>query len=219
MAKTKFKQLGSDVAADTGQAIADGTGNVILQRASWTAGAAPANSNDNTQGYRRGSQWIYRSGNRDEIYICIDDSTGAAIWQRVDWQSWAPEITQHANLSVNIGTTDTTDKQLTTFTTAKSMYTASRYMLRWSAVVASTGSDQAKFWMQNTTDGINPIFAEFFTTIETSGDYKVIGFNELYIPATDGTKTFTINVARIATGGGAQDYSVIKSTFTIEEVI
>lgn len=43
------------------------------------ATAAPGASNDNTQGYAVGSQWIDVTG--DAEYVCVDASTGAAVWR------------------------------------------------------------------------------------------------------------------------------------------
>lgn len=42
----------------------------------------PTTSNDNTQGYSVGSFWINVS--LDRIYQCVDASTGAAIWGRLN---------------------------------------------------------------------------------------------------------------------------------------
>lgn len=44
-----------------------------------TAVAPPTTSNDNTQGYSRGSYWINTVKNT--VYVCTDATTGAAVWQ------------------------------------------------------------------------------------------------------------------------------------------
>jgi hypothetical protein len=53
--------------------------NAILRKNNYTATAAPAVGNDNTQGYGVGSEWIDTTNKKR--YSCLDASTGAAIWQ------------------------------------------------------------------------------------------------------------------------------------------
>ncbi|MCA3696246.1 hypothetical protein [Aquidulcibacter sp.] len=44
-----------------------------------TAASAPTAANDQTQGYAVGSQWLWAA--RGLLWICLDATTGAAIWQ------------------------------------------------------------------------------------------------------------------------------------------
>lgn len=50
----------------------------------YSATAAPAVTNDITQGYRRGSVWMNRSVTPNAVYMCTDDTTGAAVWQLIE---------------------------------------------------------------------------------------------------------------------------------------
>jgi hypothetical protein len=60
----------------------DPSGNVSqispAAKANFSATAIPAVGNDNTEGYSPGSIWV--DVNNDKAYICVDASTGAAIW-------------------------------------------------------------------------------------------------------------------------------------------
>lgn len=56
-----------------------------------TAVSAPLVSNDNTEGYEVGSEWIDITN--DKAYKCLDASTGASIWKETTIQSnqtWEP---------------------------------------------------------------------------------------------------------------------------------
>lgn len=44
----------------------------------FSADAAPTASNDATEGYRPGAQWIDQTN--EDAYTCIDNSVGAAVW-------------------------------------------------------------------------------------------------------------------------------------------
>jgi hypothetical protein len=56
--------------------------NVTNLKANFAATAAPAVSDDNTQGYGVGSLWLDTTN--DDIYMAIDVSTGAAIWEQLN---------------------------------------------------------------------------------------------------------------------------------------
>ena len=55
-----------------------GLGNVENLKAKLDATTAPAVGNDNTQGYAIGSRWC--DVTNDKEYVCLDASTGAAVW-------------------------------------------------------------------------------------------------------------------------------------------
>jgi hypothetical protein len=57
--------------------IAANAGDFAPQ-ANMTATAAPTVSNDNTQGYAVGSQWLWAANNIS--WTCMDAATGAAVW-------------------------------------------------------------------------------------------------------------------------------------------
>ena len=50
-------------------------------KANLSASSAPTTSNDDSQGYEPGSLWLDTTN--DEVYICADASTGAAVWKQV----------------------------------------------------------------------------------------------------------------------------------------
>lgn len=47
----------------------------------WTATSAPTASNDGTQGYSVGSQWLWAA--IGSSWVCLDATTGAAVWRLV----------------------------------------------------------------------------------------------------------------------------------------
>lgn len=53
----------------------------FIPSSNWTATAAPTTSNDITQGYAVGSQWLWVA--RGISWVCLDATTGAAVWQPV----------------------------------------------------------------------------------------------------------------------------------------
>lgn len=54
--------------------------NTGLAKNNLAATGAPGISNDTTQGYERGSQWVSNTG----VYVCRDATTGAAQWTKID---------------------------------------------------------------------------------------------------------------------------------------
>ena len=49
-------------------------------RRNLAATAAPGTGNDGTQGYAVGSDWF--DVTNDDAYVCLDASTGAAVWKK-----------------------------------------------------------------------------------------------------------------------------------------
>lgn len=66
--------------------IAANAGDFAPQ-ANMTATAAPTVSNDNTQGYAVGSQWVWAA--RGQTWTCSSAATGAAIWSPVNANIYA----------------------------------------------------------------------------------------------------------------------------------
>lgn len=58
-----------------------GLSNVVNLKVKLDATAAPGVSNDNTEGYAVGSRWVDVTA--DKAYVCLDASTGAAVWTEV----------------------------------------------------------------------------------------------------------------------------------------
>jgi hypothetical protein len=54
------------------------TYSLINGKVNYSATAAPAVGDDSADGYRIGSMWI--DVNDDEVYRCVDDTVGAAVW-------------------------------------------------------------------------------------------------------------------------------------------
>ena len=80
----------------TGSALnLSGTSEIIITpntadfdpQSNWTATSAPTISNDNTQGYAVGSQWLWAA--RGQAWVCVNAATGAAVWQPVNTSFYA----------------------------------------------------------------------------------------------------------------------------------
>ncbi|MGB0600419.1 MAG: hypothetical protein ACPGLY_27395, partial [Rubripirellula sp.] len=56
--------------------------NLFLGVNNYTATAAPGTGDDVYDGYTVGSIWIDVSN--DNVYICVDDSGGGAVWRQVN---------------------------------------------------------------------------------------------------------------------------------------
>lgn len=55
------------------------SGSFFTRKHNFSASAAPTTANDNTQGYSVGSWWFDTTG--DQVYVCADAGTGAAVWR------------------------------------------------------------------------------------------------------------------------------------------
>lgn len=64
-----------------------GLGNVLNTKSNYASDRAPNVNDDNTQGYSKGSIWLNNVGTVDGVkgdqYICVDDTTSAAIWNKI----------------------------------------------------------------------------------------------------------------------------------------
>jgi hypothetical protein len=49
----------------------------------YVATSGPTSSNDSSQGYSVGSHWINTTPNPKRAYVCVNASTGAAVWRQV----------------------------------------------------------------------------------------------------------------------------------------
>lgn len=83
--------------------IAPGTGGLFDNL---TATTDPGVSNDTTESYVVGSMWINVTD--DKSFICLDNSTGAAVWTEVTASVSAPSMTQ-TELTGTTHTVDNTD--------------------------------------------------------------------------------------------------------------
>jgi hypothetical protein len=117
-------------AADTLARLAVGTNGSTLRAASgqstglewqknnYAASAAPGTGDDDGDGYSVGSIWIDTTG--DDAYICVDASTGAAVWLPFDsasgesWEgAWSAgtyndgQIVEHNDVIYQANTTTT----------------------------------------------------------------------------------------------------------------
>lgn len=84
--------------ASTGAAVwaqIDGGGGGILNKLNATV--APAVGDDNVDGYEVGSLWIDVTA--DNSYICVDASTGAAVWLQINDNQVQPTIETGATYS------------------------------------------------------------------------------------------------------------------------
>lgn len=67
-----------------GQYPADKSVGIIatnVKKNNFEAGAYPLVTDDETEGYSKGSIWIY-----DEAYICTDATEGFAIWKEITYE-------------------------------------------------------------------------------------------------------------------------------------
>ena len=60
------------------EAVGLSTFSLIAGKMNYDATTAPTVNDDTADGYRKGSMWI--DINNDEVYRCVDDSLGAAVW-------------------------------------------------------------------------------------------------------------------------------------------
>jgi outer membrane protein assembly factor BamB len=67
-----------NVADSTVRVLTMPDADVELFKDNLAASSAPTTSNDNTEGYAVGSYWIDTTN--DKAYVCLDASTGAAVW-------------------------------------------------------------------------------------------------------------------------------------------
>jgi len=90
--------------------VYDGTTWVSQERTNnYSATVAPASSNDTTQGYDIGSVWIDTVS--DSSYVCVDNTTGAAIWHQIDLAGEQsnlsaivpPAVTDDSSLGYSVG--------------------------------------------------------------------------------------------------------------------
>lgn len=84
----------------------------VLRKHNFAATTAPANSNDNTEGYEVGSFW--HDTTNDVSYVALDVSTAAAVWKNITasgggaigtWQSAGALTIGGANTNPTKGTT------------------------------------------------------------------------------------------------------------------
>jgi hypothetical protein len=66
------------LSADVGSITISSTGGGSGGLDNFSAGAAPQNTDDNTEGYSVGSLWLNTANG--QLYVCTDASTGAANW-------------------------------------------------------------------------------------------------------------------------------------------
>lgn len=67
-----------------GQYPADQSTGILatnVKKNNFEAGAYPLVTNDETEGYSKGSIWIY-----EEAYICTDATEGFAIWKEITYE-------------------------------------------------------------------------------------------------------------------------------------
>lgn len=77
----------------------------------FSASAAPTSANDNTQFYQPGSIWVDETD--DEIYFCISNATGAAVWKNVSNSSFADLLGTIAAAQLPSSTVDATGQTTT----------------------------------------------------------------------------------------------------------
>ena len=110
-----------------------GLGNVQNTKVNLTATTNPVVSSDSSAGYSAGSRWINATLGRE--YVCVDASTGAAVWQRTD-NSSTTDVVEGTNLYYTDSRFDTrfATKTTSNLTEGSNLYyTDTRFDTRLSA--------------------------------------------------------------------------------------
>lgn len=118
-----------------------------LLRSNFSATTDPATTNDNTQGYAVGSQW--HNTTNDRCWICIDATTNAAIWHRIN-SLFGQNFEDFSSLTDST-TTSTTNQTKLSATTA--VLPAGRYLLLAEARI-KTGTNSREFGITVQVDGV-----------------------------------------------------------------
>lgn len=95
------------------QVSADGTNFWDLPKANFAAAVNPTVSNDGTQGYAPGSQWINTVNGTE--WVCISNGTGAAVWKNCT--AGAGALVQKAGVVLNASFAGNPKKATVTFAT------------------------------------------------------------------------------------------------------
>ena len=87
----ELRQIAEDLAIIVGQVKlgdgnypADGTTGAVanyVKKCNFEAVAEPGVTDDTTEGYAVGSEWIYD----ERIWKCVDATEGAAVWKELDY--------------------------------------------------------------------------------------------------------------------------------------
>jgi hypothetical protein len=130
--------------------IMNGDGTEIRE-VRYTFGATPSVSADDTKGFTIDSRWVLDNG---DVYVCSDNSTGAAVWSLIGIQS--------STASNVITTTDGTN------TSTLELYSTEQLTTIDDGAYTNTLSLVADNTTQNITDGTNTL-----TEIKQSNQNKI----------------------------------------------
>lgn len=72
-----------------------GSGHIAVRLDQYAGAGAPGVGDDVNDGYVAGSLWVDTSGSPSELYLCTDNTAGAAVWQHItDFDGLAPTTTK-----------------------------------------------------------------------------------------------------------------------------
>ncbi|MAI17147.1 MAG: hypothetical protein CBC71_06305 [Rhodobacteraceae bacterium TMED111] len=181
-----------------------------------SATAPPTTSDDNTQGYSISSRWL--DVTNDEAYVCLDASTGAAVWLETTLTS--DDLGAAAVKGVDTDFTSPTDDSLPTTLAVQNKIT-SIYSLD-TEVLTTTGTqfdfsipaNAKKIIVMMNDMGLDGTADNALIQIGDSGGVETTGYNSnSYDPSGTGTNISSVNgfaianlsAARTATGAMVLD--------------
>jgi hypothetical protein len=96
--------MDSDITPGEGFLRKTGAGAYTAHKSNLASAVAPTANDDNTVGYSVGSLWCDTTA--DLVYICIDATTGAAVWQQM---MTAAQVSKLAGIEASADVTDATN--------------------------------------------------------------------------------------------------------------
>ena len=189
--------------------------SVILPKANYNSSVIPTVSNDDTEGYSVGSIWIDISENIG--HLCVDNSTGAAIWNRLTYvPSYWTEFGTEATSEITIGSID---NDTTIYGKSISILTdASGGTMN----IGTDGSSGSMF-IGNTSRTVDIGYNTFsLNTTDISIDNTTLSLNKQYIEITTDSSGGTIDIGTndssgiITIGNVSRDIQIESSQFSVD---
>jgi hypothetical protein len=142
-----------------------GLGNVQNIKNNFAATADPISSNDSSQGYATGSNWINTTNQKE--FVCLSASVGNAVWRETTSYFGNDYLVVENNTVVQTTVVAPSFANYTTPAGTFKLSTGTRngtYKITWSCLI-STGSKAGQFQLKNITSA-NP---QVVATVEIQG--------------------------------------------------